>query len=160
VIEGSPKLPLLTHGGGLDGFGSTFALAPTRGLAAVALFNHRAGYGLTGPGILSRLLGIDGEKTSASTTPRLKVAGRYLTQTPGEEGLPDTFVVASTGTGLTLTLDCRTEQNLIPAGDRVFCTQEGVSVGFPPESKVGMLDALGLGLVSAWPYLREELSKP
>lgn len=148
------SLEVRTHGGGAGAYGSAFALVPALGLGVVALFAHPAGHAVAAEA-LSRAIG------EASGTHSLR--GEYELAAPRDG-------VFWSADRQRLELSFQGEQVLARRGgqevvlgraSRQLFRGEGLTVGLVPWLPGGhgprfvMLDAHGLGFVSAVPYRRE-----
>ena len=141
----------LAHGGGGFGCGSQWVLFPEEQLGGVLLFNHPAGYGID----LTALL-LDGlDETPSPSTRAIDVfyPGRYERLIPFD---PYPRIVTAT--------ESRGERHVSLDGEihrlhrfdeSVFRTDdEATTIGFDRAGRYVMVDAAGIGLVSALPYRR------
>jgi CubicO group peptidase (beta-lactamase class C family) len=146
---------LVTHGGGGFGCGSTFVMVPEEKLAIIALFNHRAGYGVNARNILDELFDQKGAPDQrvkhADQAMWSSHCGTYRNVWP-DEGCPSEITITATADSLQM-VSCEQVHALASADGPVYATNDGrTSVGFVPGGEYLMLDAFGIGLVSARPY--------
>lgn len=140
-IERWAERPLLSHGGGLRGYGSAFVIDKAEGAAAVLLFDDPAGYAISAYDLLDRILDrktqplLPGSNT-ASVIPYL---GRYSN---GAElvAASGRLFVRWKGRGHTLE----------PVDERLFASKSGVSVGLL-EGEPTMISVNDFILIGAQP---------
>lgn len=149
---------LVTHGGGGFGCGSTFVMVPQEKLAFVALFNHPAGYGVNARDILDELLGLSNspEQGMKHVDPAMwsSYVGTYRSAWPDTEGYPNEVTIKVSTDSLQVALGGKVH-TLVSAEGPIYVTEDGgSSIGFVPGGGYLMFDAFGIGLVSAWPYIK------
>ena len=122
------------------------------------MFNDPVGYGIRPRSILDELLDLhptpEAPRKPAGPGCLEIVAGRYLSPWPGSGVYPEQLEVECHGGELALHVG--NERHRLEAFDEpVYVTEDaGTTVGFPPGGRFLMYDAAGIGLVSAWPYVR------
>jgi CubicO group peptidase (beta-lactamase class C family) len=111
---------LLSHGGGLDRYGTAFVIDPAEGAAVALLFDDPAGYSVSAYALLDRIL----DRQTMPPSPRLNTTelapyiGRYSNGAELSCGADKVFV------------RWRGREHVLEAIDeRLFASKDGVSVG-------------------------------
>ena len=162
-IEQYKGLKIVSHGGGGDGFGSTFIMAPEPSIAISILFNQPGGYSFPAFSIFDELLHLPADEEKTPTDPDRTKWVSYV----GEYENPSNLECYDEKVGIyiensQLLLSSKSKSvPLVPVEEHVYQTSDGeVSVGFvPPKAGVKntqyiMLNRYDIGLVSAVPCRR------